>query len=93
MAFTGEFSECDRCLLCNEPRRDTQGRPRKVSYHYEIIPRLQGMFQDPEQSRALNRDNAPHNDNPDLLADKFVEEKTKSFRMPGQSPAEPTNPK
>jgi hypothetical protein len=71
MAFTGEFSECESCLICNEPRRDAQGRPRKVSYHYEIIPRLQGMFQDPEQSRALNRDNAPHNNNPDLLADKF----------------------
>ena len=71
MAFTGDHSELESCLICGEPRRDARGKRRNTSYHFSIVDRLRGMYQDAGRSRELNRDNAPPNDDPDMLSDKF----------------------
>lgn len=41
MCFTGEHHELTRCLICNEPRFNSKGHPRRRFTYIPIIPRLQ----------------------------------------------------
>ena len=73
VAFDGKFSDLDECPnpKCNAPRRDSKGRPQRTFHPIPLIPRLQGMFQDAEMSRSLNRSNRENADKPDILTDKL----------------------
>jgi hypothetical protein len=54
--YAGKNKELDRCPFpdCNEPRRDENGRPRKVFQYLPIIPRLIALFLD--KATAANMD-------------------------------------
>ncbi|KIM26730.1 hypothetical protein M408DRAFT_312429, partial [Serendipita vermifera MAFF 305830] len=70
MAFAGYNADLDKCRYCDQSRKKDDGKPRKTSFHYSLIDRLRGMYQDPGQSAELNRDDREPTQ-PDILADKF----------------------
>jgi hypothetical protein len=41
MCFTGEYSDMTNCRVCNEPRFNAKGSPRRRFTYIPIIPRLQ----------------------------------------------------
>ena len=41
MCFTGEHQDLTRCLVCNEPRFNSKGLPRRHFTYIPLIPRLQ----------------------------------------------------
>ena len=41
MCFTGEYHSLTRCLICNEPRFNVKGLPRRHFSYIPLVPRLQ----------------------------------------------------
>ncbi|KAF7361101.1 hypothetical protein MSAN_01141700 [Mycena sanguinolenta] len=44
--FVGVYTELDNCPYCEEPRRDSRGRPCATFSYLPLIPRLQALFAD-----------------------------------------------
>jgi hypothetical protein len=80
MAFDGPDTDLEVCRFCSERRYNSQNRPRNIFRPIDMIPRLQGMFQDPAQSLKLDRAKRTSNDNPDLLTDKWDGDHIQSLR-------------
>jgi len=41
MCFTGQYCDLTKCLICNEPRFNSKGHPRRHFTYIPIVPRLQ----------------------------------------------------
>ncbi|KAJ7182019.1 hypothetical protein C8R46DRAFT_1313852 [Mycena filopes] len=52
--FTDAYAALDRCPCCNEPRRDSAGRPRNSFHYLPLIPRLVNLFQDDSMAQKLD---------------------------------------
>lgn len=72
VCYTGKLSELDRCPFptCNEPRFNTNGRPRRQFSYLPLIPRLKAFFQDPAMVEALSYRSAFVHE-PDSVCDVF----------------------
>jgi hypothetical protein len=54
MAYTGTYSELSQCIVCKEPRyNNISANSKQVFLYLPLIPRLQGLFQDPKQTELM----------------------------------------
>jgi len=51
MAFTGPYSELEKCQICGEDRYDNRGKPHNIFRYLPLIPRLQAFF---KSERVIN---------------------------------------
>jgi hypothetical protein len=54
IAYTEKYEFYERCPFCQEPRYDTQRRPRRIFSYLPVIPRLQAFFQSPKTIEKLS---------------------------------------
>ncbi|KAJ7718167.1 hypothetical protein B0H16DRAFT_1337632, partial [Mycena metata] len=52
--FTDTYAALDACPFCDEPRRDSAGRPRNSFQYLPLIPRLVNLFQDDAMAEKLD---------------------------------------
>ncbi|KAJ7166233.1 hypothetical protein C8R46DRAFT_1219984 [Mycena filopes] len=73
VAYLGRYKELDECPYCDEPRLSPTGKPRRMFAYLPIIPRLQGLFQNPKSiEQLLYRHNYTHT--PGIISDVFDSE-------------------
>ncbi|PPQ87964.1 hypothetical protein CVT24_012954, partial [Panaeolus cyanescens] len=53
MAYTGPYSDRDKCDYCGTSRLDDQGKPRQKFYTMPIGPQLQSRFSNPETAELM----------------------------------------
>lgn len=51
--YYGPYSDLDKCPYCNEPRYDTQNKPRKQFHYIPLIPHLIALYLNKDISNSL----------------------------------------
>lgn len=71
MCYTRQYSKLKRCPFCHEPRRDRNGKPRKIFQYIPLIPRLVALYANAEHSEKLQSYRADFEPNPNCVTDVF----------------------
>ncbi|KIJ64978.1 hypothetical protein HYDPIDRAFT_57818, partial [Hydnomerulius pinastri MD-312] len=69
--YIGPNAEYDNCPYCNEPRYDTNGKPRQHYTYVPLIPRLVAMFQNKDMSEKMQYRSCDHVYDPNIITDIF----------------------
>jgi hypothetical protein len=70
MCFTGEHCDLTKCLVCDEPRFNSQGHPRRRFTYIPLIPRLKAAATSQSFARAMQY-RAEYNHKAGTIGDVF----------------------
>lgn len=71
MAYTGPYSDLDKCLHCNKRRYNVKGKARQTYRYIPLIPRLRALHANPKTAEKLRYRAHGHQPQPGKVTDVF----------------------